>query len=523
MPNFIIEVALEGIDKLSPLLERAARLVDSASQTMERSLQGVQRQIDAVAQAADKSFAQVGKNMEQVGKEIEETGRKLRPLGIALTATGAALVAPAVLGTKRYAEFQAQMQAVRAVAQLTDDEFARLAQTAQTLGAETPFTAKEAAEGLTVLARAGFNTEEMLNTIAPLLQLAGAGDISLAESANIAVRSMRGMGIATEEAQRVVDVLAKAANSSTADVGDLGEGFSYVAAVARQAGMSLEETASTLAVLSDGGIVASKAGTGLQAALREMTAPSAQQRKLMQQLGLSFFDAAGNMKPLGDIVQQLNDRLGPMGAKARLGALNILFLDQGARTMSVLMGQGADKVRKMEAALDSANGEALRMQQERLKGLAGSWELFLGELDVALQFIGKLFEPALTLLVKTLERVVSTFNRLPGPVKTVVALFTTLVGALLLAAGGMVLLLGPMGALWASMGVGLTKVGVLIRGLSQLAVTLVTRVIPAIVSTIIAMGPIMWIALAIAAVIALLAFAWIKNLFGIQQKVAAFV
>ena len=193
------------------------------------------------------------------------------PAGIAVAAfaalTAGIVVMTKVLGgaVREFMAFEAGMAEVKSILlDVSDSDFARLEDSAKQLGATTAFTAEAASGGMANLARAGFDTNEILAATPAVLNLASATGMELAEAANIAAVAVRGFGLEATETAHVADVLALAASKTNTTVQEMGDAMSYVAPVANQLGFSIEETSAMLGKLADAGIKGSKGGTALR-------------------------------------------------------------------------------------------------------------------------------------------------------------------------------------------------------------------------------------------------------------------
>ena len=190
-------------------------------------------------------------------------------------------------GVKLLADFSQEMSTVKAITGATDAQFQALQETAEQLGATTRFTASEAAQGMVLLSRAGFDAAETMETVDDTLKLAQAGALDLASAADITAKTIRGFRLETDQASRVVDVLALAANSSNTNVQQLGEALKFVAPVSAGLNVSLEETVASIMALSDAGLQASLAGTGLRRVLAELESVGGPAAKILKDLGIT--------------------------------------------------------------------------------------------------------------------------------------------------------------------------------------------------------------------------------------------
>ena len=278
-------------------------------------------------------------------------------------------------------EFGDTMQAVRAVTEqnvgFSNQAFREMQDEARRLGSVTRFSASEAAEGLKFLGMAGFSAKEATESLEATLQLAQAGALNLGRAADIVSNIMTAFGAKTDQTQRFVDVLAKTAANANTDIEMLGQGMKFVAPLSAGLGVSLETTAAAMATLSNAGLQASMAGTGMRMMLVGLADPSNKAYKALSKLGLTFDDLNPQTTKFTDILRKLRD--------AGFGAQDA-FKAFGARggAAAAVMVRGADAVKNMEGRLLDAAGAGKQMSKTMDDSLAGAmkrvksaWEEFL--------------------------------------------------------------------------------------------------------------------------------------------------
>jgi TP901 family phage tail tape measure protein len=268
-------------------------------------------------------------------------------------------------GIRVLANFSQEMSTVQAVTGATAAQFLQMKKVASDLGATTRFTATQAAEGMTYLARAGFNTQQVMATVDDALRLAQAGALDLGSAADIASNVLTGFRIDADDAARVIDVLALAANSSNTNVQQLGDAMKLVAPVAAGMKVSLEESTAAVSALSDAGLQATLAGTGLRRILSELEAPSVKTQKILRELGLTTSDVKISQVGLTKALETL--------AKAGVdtGLALEIFGDRGGPAFEVL-SSGIPKVKALTEAYDKATGTAQKMADVMDNNLNGA-------------------------------------------------------------------------------------------------------------------------------------------------------
>jgi TP901 family phage tail tape measure protein len=302
----------------------------------------------------EKGTRRVIRGLRGVGAAGAKAQGQVASLNTALVALGGALALRSAIGL--LADFGQEMSTVRAITGATAEEFTGLRNIARELGATTRFSATEAAQGLSFLARAGFDASEAIETIDDTLNLAQAGALDLGSAADIASNVLRGFRLQTDQAGRVVDVLALAANKSNTNVQQLGDALKFVAPVAAGVGVDIEETTAAISALSDAGLQASLAGTGLRRILSELESPAAKSQKLLRELGLTADDVRVSQVGLTTAL----DRLARSGIDT--GRALKIFGDRGGPAFEVLREAVRDgTITKMESQLDKAGGTAERV------------------------------------------------------------------------------------------------------------------------------------------------------------------
>jgi TP901 family phage tail tape measure protein len=362
------------------------------------------------------------KFIKDVGDAAQTAGRKLSgALGAGAktvlsdigTAAGVSAIGIGAIGgaaVKASTEFNKSMSGVAAVAGATAGELDLLREAALKAGADTAFSASEAAAAQGELVRAGVGISDVLGgALTGTLGLAAAGQLDLAKAAEISAQALNIFDLAGSDTTRVADVLAAGANKSAADVTQLGDALKQGGLVAAQAGLSLEETTGVLALFADNALIGSDAGTSFKTFLQRLVPQSEEAARAMEELGLKFFDASGEFVGIDEVAGQLQKSLGGLSDEQRSTALTTLFGSDAVRAASIIMDGGAETVKEYTAAVDD-QGAAARMAAEQLNNLAGDIEQFKGSTETALIRIGGLFDGLNRNIVQSGTEVVNVFN-----------------------------------------------------------------------------------------------------------------
>lgn len=333
---------------------------------------------------AEKGLQRMGSRMSRLGQQMS--------VGVSLP-----LIAIAKHAFETAADFEASMNKVSALGDITGDDLKKLEAQALELGKKTQFSAKQAADGMAELAAAGFNTTQIMAAMPGVLDLAAAAQVDVARASEIAVSTMGAFQLSADQAGRVADVLASASARGVLSIDDLAEAMKYVAPVSQATGRSLEETAAAISLLSNAGIKGSQAGTALRMGMIRFVKPTKQAQEVIDRLNLSLSDGKGHIKPLVDIIDQLAKK------NANLADVTKLAGVEASTAWMALVQQGAPALDTLTKAIENDKGAADRMATTLRQGLKGGWEQMTGSIETASIALGKTFEPVALRVMKALE------------------------------------------------------------------------------------------------------------------------
>lgn len=356
--------------------------------------------LDATAGAADKS----AKSFDKVG--------------VASAAAGGILAAGLGYAVNKAIDFEHEISAIGAVSGATGAELDAMRQKALQLGADTVFSASDAALAMEELAKAGVSTKDILNGAADAtVALAAAGSISLPEAATIAANAMNSFSIAAKDLPHITDLIAGAANASAIDVGEFGQSLQQAGAVAHLAGVSFDDLSVAIAEMGNAGIKGSDAGTSLKTFLQNLIPTTKQQIALFQQLGLEtktganqFFDASGKVKSLADVSQVLQNALKGQTKEQQLATLQTLFGSDAIRAAAILADNGAAGFTKLATAMAATS--AADVASARMNNTAGQIEQLKGSVETAAIAFGELLLPIITKIAAKLTEFANWVNSL---------------------------------------------------------------------------------------------------------------
>jgi TP901 family phage tail tape measure protein len=411
------------------------------------------------------------KGLQQAQSELEKVEQSFTKTGMSLSA---ALTAPLALigggSLKIFAGFDNELNKIQALADTTGDELNKLREQAMKLGADTQFSAKQAAEAMSEYAASGFTANQISAAMPGVLDLAAAGQMNVARAAEISAAVLRGFNLAATDTQRVADVLAKASAMSAANVQDLGSSFQYAGGIAATMGVKFEELAAAFAVLGNMGVKGETAGTAMRAFFQDLLQQSAKTKEVLARLNITLTDSNGKFRGLVDILTEMKAKGLGEGPKGMADAFAI-WSSRAGDIVKLIQASGTE-MNKVVGELDKASGAAEKMRQIMQQGLGGSWEQFTGSVETLAIRIGEMLAPTakkavdiIKDLVDKLSILVAGFKTLPEGVQAGIIGFGVLVAAVgpaLVAIGAMagaVSNLKLLPVMLAEVGLGFTNFG----------------------------------------------------------------
>jgi len=391
----------------------------------------------------------VGKATEAAGKQSADASKlaseaaakhadALQNVGGVAMAAGALTLAGVGLAVKSYADFDKQMSSVDAATHETAANMDLLRKAAISAGADTAFSAVEAAKGIEEMAKAGVSTKDILGGgLNGALALAAAGSLDVGVAAEIASSAMTQFKLSGDKIPHLADLLAAGAGKAQGSVEDLGAALNQSGLIASQTGLTIEETTGGLAAFASAGLTGSDAGTSFKTMLQALTPNSAKAATAMSELGISAYDSQGNFVGLSEFAGQLKESLSGLTAEQRNSTLETIFGSDAVRAAAVLYEQGAEGINKWESAVNDAGyaaDTAARMQDN----LAGDLEKLGGAFDTALIQSGSGANEVLRGLVQGLEGLVDAVGRVPAPVLGAATGLAALVGGAALIGGTLI-------------------------------------------------------------------------------------
>ena len=269
---------------------------------------------------------------------------------------------------------------------------------AQYMGANTAFSASQAADALNYMALAGYDAQTSMDMLPNVLNLAAAGGIDLAAASDMVTDAQSALGLSLDETSTMVDQMAKASSKSNTSVAQLGEAFLTIGATARNLAGGTTELSTVLGVLADNGIKGAEGGTHLRNMLLALQTPTKDGTAALKQLGMTYddmYDSAGNMRSLPDIMVQLQHGMEGMTQASKDAIISGIFNKTDLAAANALIGTSKERFDELTAAIKDSKGAAQEMADVQLDNLEGDVVKFQSALEGAQIKISDQLTPSL--------------------------------------------------------------------------------------------------------------------------------
>ena len=472
----------------------------------EQDLKKLEEQANQSATAMQK-IAATGEKLKTAGDNISSAGQKMLPVTAAVTGLGTAAVTTA-------ANFESSMSQVQATMGITKEAMSKvdgqsvntmdtLSELAKKMGAETAFSASECAEALNYLALAGYDTQQMCDTLPTVLNLAAAGGIDLASASDMVTDAMSALGMGVSESEKMVAQMAKTASTTNTSVAQLGEGILTIGATAKSVKGGTAELNTALGILANNGIKGAEGGTHLRNIILSLQNPTDKAAASMQQLGVDVYDSEGNMRSLNDILGDLNTSMDGMTSQEKSNIINNIFNKTDLSSVNALLANTGDTWDDLQQSIANSGGAAQQMADTQLDNLQGQLTILKSALEGLAISFGELLMPAIKQIVGWVQKFVDWLNGMDEGTKKVIVTVALLAAAL----GPVLIVVGKV----------ISAVGTIMTVVPKIAgvINTVKTAFAALNMTMLA-NPIVLIIAAIAALVAAFIYLW-NNCEGFRE------
>lgn len=373
--------------------------------------------------SASANLAKVSAVSGEFGNKVKGVGQSLLPVTGALTGVGAA-------STVMANNFDDAMSQAAGALDKPMSEMEDLRQLAIQTGQDTVFSATDAGNAITELAKGGLTEADIkAGALKTTMDLAASSGMDLGEAANVVVQAMGAFGLSANESAEAANALAGAAAASSTDVEPLTQALAQCSAGAKNAGWSIQETTAVLARFADAGIEGSDAGTSLKTMLQRLAAPTDSAATMIEQLGIQTRDSNGDLLGASEIAEELQNKLGGLDSASRDAALSTIFGSDAMRAATVMMDSGTEGIQKY---INAANDQeaAQRLANSQMSDGSRAIEELKGSLETAAIQIGDTLAPIVQKVAELITALVNKFSALPEGVQQVIVVVGILVAAL---------------------------------------------------------------------------------------------
>lgn len=438
----------------------------------EQELKRLQEQA-IESNAALTKIEEVGDKLQTAGDKISGAGQKLLPMTAAVAGLGTAAV-------KTTADFDTSMSQVQATMGITKDAMSELngesvntvealRDLAKQMGSETAFSASECADAMNYLALAGYDTQEIYDTLPTVLNLAAAGGIDLASASDMVTDAMSALGMETREADTMVDQMSKTASTTNTSVAQLGEAILTIGATAKTVKGGTAELNTALGILANNGIKGAEGGTHLRNVILALQSPTDKAAACMESLGVEVYDSEGNMRSLNDILGDLNTSMDGMTSAEKQNIISSIFNKTDLAAVNSLLSNTGDSWDSLQQSITESGGAAQQMADTQLDNLSGQITILKSALEGLAISFGEILMPKIRAAAKKIQEFVDKLNGMNDEQKETVVKIAAVVAAI----GPMLILFGKVTSTvgtamkgFSGLTKGIAKLGVKIAGSS---------------------------------------------------------
>ena len=407
------------------------------------------------AELARAPFDEYAAKAEKVGGTLTSVGQKLLPLSTSIAGLGVAAV-------KTTADFDSEMSKVSAISGATGTDLDKLRGKAREMGAKTKFSASEAAQGMQYMAMAGWKTQDMMDGLEGIMNLAAASGEDLASTSDIVTDALTAFGLSAKDSSHFSDILAAASSNANTNVSMMGETFKYAAPVLGSLGYTAEDAALAIGLMANAGIKSSQAGTSLRGAITNLAKPTDTVAAAMDKYGISLTDSSGKMLSLRELMEQLRQKLGGLSEAEQAQAAAALF---GKNAMSGMLAiiNGSDKdFEKLAGAIDNCDGSSEKMANTMNDNLQGQITILISQLqELAISF-GEILMPKIRDIVTHIQNFVDKLNAMDeGQKETIlrIGMFVAALAPMLMGLGKVITFSANVSRALETLSAGLVKAG----------------------------------------------------------------
>lgn len=441
----------------------------------EAQLKSLEAEAENVRQNLGNAATHIGDSMQTAGEKIEDVGQKLKVVSAAAAAALTAIVGVTM-------DFDSSMSKVAAISGATGEDFDALREKAREMGAETKFSASEAADAMGYMAMAGWKTEDMLSGIDGIMNLAAASGEDLALTSDIVTDALTAFGLTAADSGHFADVLAAASSNANTNVSMMGETFKYAAPIAGALGYSIDDVAEAIGLMANAGVKSSQAGTSLRTIMQRLQGTLELSAGAFGDVTIETANADGTMREFGDILGDLRWAFDQMTESEKASAAETLVGKQAMSGFLAIMNAAPADIEKLSSAIANAEGTAAGMAEVMQDNLSGQLTILKSQLSELAISIGDTLMPTIRKIVAKVQEFVDWLNNLDDGTKELIGRILAItaalapvlivVGKIVSAIGGVISSIGRLALNFTAFLAGLGPVGIGIAAVTAAMVAL---------------------------------------------------
>lgn len=440
---------------LATRLERAKGYLADTEQQLQDVRQELERQTNPWRRLQD--------NLDTTGQRLQNIGGQITSFGKTWTmGVTAPIVGFGGLMLKTGMDFEKSMSNVQAVSGATGQELEVLEDAAREMGSQTTKSASQAADGLSYMALAGWETQEMLEGLEPILRLSEAANIDLGRASDLVTDSMSSLRLEVSDLPQYLDAISEASRNSNTTIDQLMEAFLVAGGNLAQFNVPLDESIGLLGLMANRGFKGTEAGRALNAIMVNLTSGLGRAGEAMEELNIQAFDSDGNFIGLAETIQLVKDRTAEMNEEQQAQYISMIAGKEHLKTFQGLLDGVDREYGKLKESVADSNGALNEMAETMQDNAAGSVTRLKSAFEeLSIQFSEHVL-PAFTDIVEGTTDLVEWFGELDkstqlniikagafaaalGPIAVVAGSATTAIGGILRVGGSLAGLLGRVG------------------------------------------------------------------------------
>jgi TP901 family phage tail tape measure protein len=290
------------------------------------------------------------------------------------------------------------------------------------------------------MAMAGWKTEDMLDGISGVMDLAAASGEDLATTSDIVTDALTAFGLTAADSGHFADVLAAASSNANTNVAMMGETFKYVAPIAGALGFSVEDTSEAIGLMANAGIKSSQAGTSLRTIMNSLTGPIDIVGENLGEVTIQTTNADGSMRDLSDILADCRSAFSQLSESEKANTAEALVGKNAMSGFLALMNAAPEDIDKLSSAIEDCDGTAHGMAETMQDNLAGQLTILKSQLqELAISF-GEVMMPAIRKIVSAIQAFIDKLNGMDDGTRAMIIKISLLVAAI----GPLLIIFGAM-------------------------------------------------------------------------------